>query len=115
MHNLLVINGVAFPTPEGSFDIKYKDILNEYTSESGKTVVEIIREDVATISVSYKGLLESKKNELASILHIVNSVTFFKMGLEYTASMKMSDLSEQKKYFRNSLSVWSLSFKLEEL
>lgn len=115
MRNLIIINGMEFPTPEGSFDIKYKDKTNEYEGEDGKKTVEIIRKDVTTISVSYNGMTEEKLNELLKTLDTVCAVTFLKKGVETTVDMKLSDVSTPKKYFKNGLSVWGMSFSLEEL
>lgn len=115
MHSLLVINGVEFPTPEGSFDIKYKSVINENEGEDGKKTVEIIREDVVTISIRYNGMTEERLNSLFSALTIVNTVVFFKKGAQTTAEMKLSDVSTPKKYHENGLSVWGMSFSLEEL
>lgn len=115
MHNLLVINGTEFPTPEGSFDVKYKDTTNEYRGENGKKTVEIIRRDVCSISVTYNGLEEDRANMLHSALSTVNEVTFCKKGTMVTVEMKLSDVSVPKKYYKNGLSVWGMSFSLEEL
>lgn len=115
MHNLLVINGIEFPIPEGSFDVKYKDITNEYSGENGKKTVEIIRKDVCSISVTYNGLEEGRANMLHGVLSTVNEVTFWKKGVMVTVEMKLSDVSVPKKYYRNGLSVWGMSFSLEEL
>ena len=115
MLSLLIINDVEFPTPEGSFDIKYKSVTNEHEGEDGKKTVEIIREDVATISVGYSGMNEERLNVLHSALKTVNTVIFYKKGVRTTAKMKLSDVSTTKKYYRHGLSVWGMSFGLEEL
>lgn len=114
MHSLLVINGVEFPTPE-SLDIKYKSVVNEHTGEDGKKTVEIIREDVVTISVGYKGMTEERLKVLHSVLTTINTVVFYKKGVEATAEMKLSDVSTPKKHYGHGLSVWGMSFSLEEL
>lgn len=115
MHSLLVINGVEFPTPEGSLDIKYKSVVNEHTGEDGKKTVEIIREDVVTISVGYKGMTEERLKALHSVLKTINRVMFYKKGVEATAEMKLSDVSTPKKHYGHGLSIWGMSFSLEEL
>lgn len=115
MHNLLVVNGTVFPTPEGSFDVKYKDITNEYSGENGKKTVEIIRKNLCSISVTYNGLEEDRANMLHNVLDTVNEVAFYKKGVLVTVQMKLSDVSKPKKYYQNGLSVWGMSFSLEEL
>lgn len=115
MHSLLTINGVDFPTPEGSYDIKYSAVTNEYEGENGEKTVEIIRENVATISVSYNGMTEEQLNDLHAVLTTVCTVVFYKKGVKTTAKMKLSEVSTPKKYYRHGLSVWGMSFSLEEL
>lgn len=115
MHNLITINGVEFPTPEGSFDIKYEDKTNIHEGENGKKTVEIIRKDIASISVSYNGLKEEELNRLHAALDTVNKVTFYKKGVETTADMRLSSVSTPKKYFKGGITVWGMSFSLEEL
>ena len=115
MHSLLIINGVEFPTPEGSLEIKYADMTNEYQGENGKKTVEIIREDVVSISVSYNGMTEEKLNALHTVLKTVSTVIFYKKGIKTTSQMKLSSVSTPKKYYKNGLSVWGMSFSLEEL
>lgn len=115
MHSLLIINGVEFPTPEGSFDIKYKNVINEYEGEDGKKTVEIIRENITTIAIGYNGMEEERLKVLHSALKTVNTVIFYKKGTQTTAKMKLSDVSTPKKYYGRGLSVWGMSFSLEEL
>ena len=115
MHSLLTINGVDFSTPEGSYDVKYSSTTNEYEGENGKKTVEIIREDVVSISVSYNGMTEEQLNILHTALTTVCTVVFYKKGVKTTAKMKLSDVSTPKKYYKHGLSVWGMSFSLEEL
>lgn len=115
MHDLLVVNGVTFPIPEGSLDIKYSNRINEYEGEDGSITVEIIRENIASISVSYNGLLETQLNLLLGALKTVNEVTFYKKGTEVTCFMKATDISTPEKYYKHSISVWGFSFGLQEL
>lgn len=115
MHSLLTINGVDFPTPEGSYDVKYSNITNEYEGENGEKTVEIIRENVVSISVSYNGMTEEQLNTLHTALTTVCTVAFYKKGVKTTAKMKLSDVSTPKKYYKHGLSVWGMSFSLEEL
>ncbi|MCD8038865.1 MAG: hypothetical protein LUE96_07270 [Lachnospiraceae bacterium] len=119
MLNSLVIGGVAFPIPKkgelGSISVQYEDVVNEYGSETGETTVEIIRCDVATISVSYSAITETLKNTLLAVLSPVADVTFDKKGVETEASMRVSGVSTAIKLYGQGTPIWSLSFKLEEL
>ena len=115
MYDLLKINNVTFPLPEGGFNVSYSDITNDSESDDGKTVVEVIREDVASISVSYKGLLESKANELLAAIKTVNTVSFLRKGTVQTCQMKASNIRTDKVWYKNNISAWSLSFDLQEI
>lgn len=115
MYDLLKINGKAFPVPKGGFDIAYNDVTNDYSSEDGRTVVEIIREGVATVTVSYSGLTEETSASLKAALKTVNTVEYLKFGSPCTAQMKLSNLKTSKVYYKNGVSVWTLSFELKEL
>lgn len=115
MSDLLKINGTTFPAPAGSFDVSYSDITNDYDSEDGWTVIEVIREGVATISVSYSALKEEKLRELKAVLKTVNTVDFFKFGSICTAQMRLSNLKTSKVHYKHGVSVWSMSFELKEL
>lgn len=116
MSEIIVINGTAFPVPEGSFDIKYENKCNTYESESGHTTVELIREQIASISISYNGLPQSQADQLISKIGSTNTVTWNKNGVETTALFRCKDISTPKKYFaKDGLYVKGLSFTLEEL
>ena len=115
MYDLLKINNVVFPIPEGGLDITYSDITNDSQSEDGMTVVEVIRKDVASISVSYGGLLESTVNNLSAALKTVSTVSFLRRGTVQTCQMKVYNVKTSKKYYGKNLSIWSLSFDLQEI
>lgn len=115
MYNLLEINNVAFPLPEGGFDVSYDDITNDYESDDGKTVVEVVRADVAKISVSYKGLLEAKVSTLLAALQTVSTVAFLRKGTVQSCQMKVSNIKTAKVWYKNNVSAWSLSFDLQEI
>lgn len=115
MYDLLTINGAVFPTPEGSFVVTKSDITQDHASEAGTTVIEIIREGVFSINVSYNGLVESKMDALTKEMTTVNTVTFTFEGSQHTKQMKLEGLQKTKVAFRHGVSVWALSFNLKEL
>lgn len=115
MSDFLTINGVDFPIPEGSFDITYKDKVNEYEAESGKKTVEIIRPDLTTISVTYNGIPEKQLNVLIEKIKIINQVAFNKNGEKTTILMKCISKKIPKKYIGKGIYMKGLSFTLEEL
>ncbi len=117
MHKLLEINGVVLPDPEGSFSLASEDKYNEYEGENGVKTVEVIRENIISGSVSYKGLAEDKLKEIVDAVSLVSSVKVYdpciKAVKEITA--KITGVKYDKKFYKNDVSVWSLSFKIEEL
>lgn len=119
MENLLKINDVIFPEAEGGYDIGFEDKKNEYESESGETTVEIIRRNICNIKVKYNGLLESKLKVLTAAIQPVNMVEFYDplTGETKTQIMKTDTnrISISKQHYKHGLSVWSLSFSLEEM
>lgn len=116
MSEIITINGTAFPVPEGSFDVKYDNKCNTYESESGHTTVELIREQIATISISYSGIPQRQADQLTNIIRSVNTVIWNKNGVETTALFRCKEISVPKKYFaKEGPYVKGLSFTLEEL
>lgn len=119
MEDLLKINDVVFPEAEGGYDIHYTDVINEYESESGETTVEVIRQNVCSISVQYTGLLECKLKELTAAVRVVNTVEYYNplSGQVESKIMKADTtrISISKQYYKLGLSVWSLSFDLKEM
>lgn len=115
MRDLLIVGNKTFPVPEGDFSVKLDDVTNEYESETGEKTIEIVRQDVATISVSYNGLLEEQKNELLNSLSTVVEATYYKRGTKVTSEMLVTGITEKKIHHKNDVSVWSFSFSLEEL
>lgn len=119
MENLLIINDMTFPEPEGSYSIAYEDKVNEYESESGETTIEVIRKNICKISVKYNGFKETRLRELASAIQTVNSVKYYNplSGAVENKTMKANTdrISIEKKYYKYGRSIWSLSFDLEEM
>lgn len=118
MLDLLVVNNVVFPEPEGGFSVSYEDVTNTYMSESGYKKVEVIREGlVKSVSVSYKGLQETELGRLRRARKTVCSVTYHDAGANGNVTMRMqlTGWTESKVNYRSGISVWGLSFKLEEL
>ena len=54
MYKIITANGISFVDPEGSFTLSKTDDINEYKGEDGHIIVEIIRQNVISASVSYK-------------------------------------------------------------
>lgn len=117
MYKILSANGVDFPNPEGSFTLSKNDVVNEYEAENGHKTVEIVRSGKISASVSYNGLTVAQLNTISQALATVTTFQIYD-GLtnsrkQVTAQVK--NLKIQKVFHRNNLSVWALSFDLEEL
>lgn len=116
MYDLLKINNVTFPKPAG-FNIDLVDKTNDFEAENGQITVEIIREGIVNISVTYGSLLAAEVLRLKNAITKVSSVTFFNSYANtiQTKSMQVKNLKTVKQYHDNNISTWSLSFSLEEL
>lgn len=118
MEKLLVVNGIVFPET-GNYNVSVSDKVNEYESESGSITVEIIRENIYKIDVSYGALPQDVFKRLSEAVGAVNEVTFYdpiKASVQKrTMKADKSRIKTAKQYYKNDISVWSLSFALEEM
>lgn len=117
MYKLLKINGVELPDPEGEFTINKKDKFNEYKTEDGKTTVEVIRQGIFSLSAKYNGLAEETVKTISGAIKLVSTVEVFDPDLGQTKEIKalVTDVKTKKVWYRYGLSVWSLSFSVDEL
>lgn len=117
MYKLMTVNGVDLPDPEGTFDISLNDKYNMYEGEDGSKTVEVIREGVLCCNVTYNGLLENKLKEIKNALKIVSRIVIYDPMSVSTKEItaKITDIKTQKIHHKNGISVWSLSFSIEEL
>lgn len=117
MYKLLSINDVPIKDPEGSFIISREDKYNEYEGENGHKTIEIIRSNVINISVSYKGLTAKQLKNIVSLLNIVTTFTLFDPATEEQKEITglVDNMKTSKVYYKNGVSVWSLSFEIKEL
>ena len=113
MLKLLTINDVELPDAEGAFSVSQETKLSEYEGENGVKTVEVIREDILSGNVSYKGLTAEKVKEIVNAITTVSAVKIYDALREVNALI--SGVSYDKKFYKNDVSVWSLSFKIEEL
>lgn len=116
MTDILKINGVTFPLP-ASFDISLEDKTNEFEAENGTRTIEIIREGIVSINVSYGGLIATKLHTLKAALTKVSTVIYYDAtaNAAVTKTMEVRNIKTAKQYYKNDISVFSLSFELKEL
>ena len=117
MYKIITANGVDFVNPEGDFTLYKTDDVNEYKGEDGHCIVEIIRQNVISASVSYNALTVE---QLKTMSEALTTVTNFKLYDAMTDSVidvtaRVSSVQVKKVHHRHEVSVWSLSFKIDEL
>lgn len=117
MYKIITANGVEFTDPEGDFTLSKTDDVNEYKGEDGHCIVEIIRQNVISASVSYNALTVE---QLKTMYEALTTVTNFKLYDAMTDSVvdvtaRVSSVQVKKVHHRHEVSVWSLSFNIDEL
>lgn len=117
MYKIITANNVEFTDPEGSFTLSKDDTVNEYKGEDGQTTLEIIREGQISATVSYNSLSAETIKKMADAL---TTVTEFKLYDALTDSQKtitarVSGVKVKKNFYRDNISMWSLSFDIDEL
>ena len=117
MYKIITANGVDFVNPEGDFTLSKTDDVNDYKGEDGHCIVEIIRQNVISASVSYNALTVE---QLKTMSEALTTVTNFKLYDAMTDSVidviaRVSSVQVKKVHHRHEVSVWSLSFNIDEL
>ncbi len=117
MFKLLSVNGTNLRDPDGSYNLSKTDIVNEYEGEDGRKTLEIIRQNVISGSVTYKGLTPSMMKTIVSSLSTVTNFVLYDPIKDEVVEIeaKVSNIKTSKIHHKNSLSVWSLSFDIDEL
>lgn len=117
MYKIITANGVEFKDPEGSFNLTKEDKFNEYEGEDGHRTIEIVREDLISASVSYKGLTVTQLQTMCQALSTVTTFLLYDAMTDQqkTVVASVKSLKVGKVYHKNDLSVWSLSFDIDEL
>lgn len=117
MFKLLKINNIELPDPEGTFTVGKRDKFNEYETEDGKTTVEVVRQGIISLSVSFNGLTEAMVKRICDAITLVSTVEVFDPAIGKTKEItaKVTDIKTKKIWFKNNVSIWSLSFNVDEL
>ncbi len=117
MYKLLTINGVPLPKPEGGFTITKKDKYNEYEGEDGSSTVEVIRQGILSLSVSYNYITEQHLKNVTDAIRLVSQVKVYDPAIRATRTLtaKITGLKTKMLYYKNDIFVWTLSFNLDEL
>ena len=117
MYKIINANGVEFTDPEGSFTLSKTDKVNEYEGEDGRKTIEIIRQNQISASVSYKGLTVEQLKTMSEALSTVTTFLLYDAltGKQKQVIAKVSSVKVTKVYHKGDLSVWSLTFDIDEL
>lgn len=117
MRKLLKINNVEIPDTEGEFAIDKSDKYNEYEAEDGSVIVEPIRQGVLSLSVSYNGLFEPDLLAIVGAIRLVSTVELYNpmTGTAETITAKITGVQTSKRVYKYGISVWSLSFQIDQL
>lgn len=117
MYKLLSINGVSLPQPEGEYTISKNDKYNEYEGEDGTTTVEVIRQGIISLAVSYNYVTEKHLKEITDAINLVSMVELFDPTQQKVRkiSAKITGIKTKMFYYKNGISVWTLAFNVDEL
>lgn len=117
MYKIIKANGVSFTDPEGSFTLSKTDNVNEYKGEDGHKIIEIVRQNVISASVSYKALTVGQLKTMSEALTTVTAFDLYDPMTDsvVTVTARVSSVQVKKVHHRHDVSVWSLSFKIDEL
>lgn len=118
MYKLLKVNGVDFITPnKGTFSVKKDDKVNEYETENGGKVLEVVREGVLSGTMAYRGLFASQIAQYDALLTTVSTLTIYDpmKADAVTITARILNKAAQKIVHNDNVSAWSFSFDFEEL
>lgn len=117
MYKLLSVNGVSLPQPEGDYTLSKNDKYNEYEGEDGTTTVEVIRQGIISLAVSYNHVTEKHLKEIMDAIKLVSSVEVFDPTQQKVRKItaKITGIKTKMFYYKNGISVWTLAFNVDEL
>lgn len=118
MMNLVTINNVAFPNPDkGTVSVDEVDVFNSYSTEDGGEVVEQIRTGKIKANVSYKGLQAADIATLNNAITLVSTVVMYNphTNASKTITAKVTNKKAKIIAYYNNVSLWSLSFDIQEI
>ena len=117
MYNILQIGSLVFQTPQGTVTVKRNDKTNDYNTEAGTKRVELIRKDVLSGTIAFKGLLVADIATYYAALDTVTQLVLFnpmKNNTE-TFNAKITNIQCDKIEHNTNFSAWRFSFDFEEL
>lgn len=117
-YDLIELNGVAVPdVKKGSLSVGRNPKYNEYETEGGGKVIEIIEEKLLKGSVSFNGLFQSEIQTIEASISTVSEMTIYNPLTNMTRSFMalITPHDSEKKYHNESMNVWSYGFDFEEI
>lgn len=116
--DLVTINNVALPNPDkGTVSVDEVDVFNAYSTEDGGQVIEQIRVGKIKANVSYKGLTAEDIATINSAITLVSDVVIYNphTNASKTITARVTNKKAKIIAYYNNISLWSLSFDIEEI
>ena len=117
MMNLVSINNVAFPNVDkGTITVDNVDKFNTYSTEDGGEITEQIATGKTNMTVSYKGLTAADIATLSNAITLVSTVVLYNphTNASKTITARVTNRQARIIAYYGNVSLWSLSFKIEE-
>lgn len=117
-YDLIELNGVAVPdVKKGSLSVGRNPKYNEYETEGGGKVIEIIEEKMLKGSVSFNGLFQSEIQTIEASISTVSEMTIYNPLTNTTRSFMalITTHDSEKKIHDARANVWSYGFDFEEI
>lgn len=115
---LVKINNVDFPNiDKGTIDWQSVDMYNAYNTEDGGETTEQIRLDKVSAVVSYKGLRASDIATLKSAITLVSECVLYDplANTTKTITARITDCKAKIIAYYGNVSLWSFSFRIDEV
>lgn len=118
MYDLISINGVTAPdVKKGTLTIVPNPKYNEFETEDGGKVVEVIAETKLRGTVAYNGLLQPEIQTLRAAIELVSQMTIYSpySGSSRTFTALINITTGDKIIHDAGANAWSFAFDFEEI
>lgn len=118
MYDLISINSVDIPdVKKGTLTIAPNQKYNEYETEDGGKVIEVIAADMLKGSVSYNGLTQSEMQTISAAINLVSQMTVYNPFTNNTKTFTaLITVNQSDKILHDATAnAWTYSFNFEEI
>ena len=118
MYDLIQINGVNIPdVKKGTLTVSPNPKYEEYDTEDGGKVIDVIEEDMISGSVSYSGLTQSEMQTISAAIRLVSTMTIYNpfTGMIRTFEAKILKNPAEKIIHDAYANAWTFGFEFEEI